>query len=66
MVYPEAAGPFSGLRRTAAILANDESAMRFMCYRCIRVRRYTKVIIFGLFGLIVFVILLLERAGYLH
>jgi hypothetical protein len=66
VVYPEASGPLSGMRRTAAVLAGDESAMKFMCHRCIRIRKYTKIIIFGAFGTLMLLILLLEKIGYLH
>jgi hypothetical protein len=66
MVYPEATGPLSGMRRAAAVLAGDESAMRFMCHHCLRVRKYTKAAIFGAFGLIVLLVFLLERLGYLR
>ena len=65
MVYPEATGPFSGIKRNAAILAEDESALRFMCYRCMRVRRHTKAIIFGSFAFVILLILVLGRFGLL-
>jgi hypothetical protein len=66
LLYPEAAGPISGMRRTAAVLADDESAMRFLCFRCMRVRRYTKAILFGSLVFLVLLVLLLERLGVLH
>ena len=63
LLYPEAAGPISGMRRAAAVLAGDDSAMRFMCFRCIKVRRYTKAILFGSLVFLVLLVLLLERLG---
>ena len=63
MLYPEAAGPLQGLRTAAAEAAGDESAMRFMCYRCIRIRRYTKAAVFGAFALVVLLVFLLRAIG---
>lgn len=66
LVYPEAAGPLSGMRRTASALAGDESAMRFICFKCARARRRTKAILFGALALILLLVLLFERLGLLH
>jgi hypothetical protein len=65
MVYPDAAGLLSGIRRAAAVVAEDESARRFMCYRCMRVRRYTRGIIFGSLAFVILLVLVLERLGLL-
>ncbi len=53
MVSPEVTGPLSAMRYTAARLTSDESAMRFMCHRCQRVRRRTKACIFIAFAVLV-------------
>jgi hypothetical protein len=65
LVYPEASGPFSSLRRMAEVLADDESKMRFICFRCIKIRRYTKWVLFGSLAILVVVILLLEKVDIL-
>lgn len=57
MVYPEASGPISNLRIAAAKLADDDSKMRFICHRCIKVRKYTKVAIIGIFVFLVVLII---------
>jgi hypothetical protein len=54
------------MRRAAAVLADDDSAMRFICFRCMRVRRYTKVVLFGSLVVIVLLVLALERLGVLQ
>ncbi len=66
LIFPDQPGPFGRLRRTACMLAEDESAMRFMCLRCLRVRRYTKAIIFATFALLVLLALLLKFLGVGH
>ena len=48
VMHPEATGPLSGLRNARRQFAGDESGMRFYCHRCLRVRRRTKLVIFGL------------------
>jgi hypothetical protein len=58
MVLPEAAGPISQLRRTATIIADDESALRFVCWRCLRGRRKTQAIIWIGFAVVVAIALL--------
>ena len=63
MLYPEATGPFSAMRRFAAQAAGDESAKRFMCYHCIRVRRYTMGLIFAALAILIAAVLVL---GALH
>lgn len=62
-LYPEAGGPIQGLRIAAAEAAGDESAMRFMCFRCIRTRRYTKAALFGAFVAMVVIVFTLPRFG---
>ncbi len=66
LVYPETAGPIRQMRHTASALAGGESAMRFICFRCIRVRRRTKAILFGALALLLLLVLLLEKLGLLH
>ena len=44
----------------------NESAMRFICFRCVRARRRTKIILFGALALLLLIVLLLERLGLLH
>ena len=44
---PEATGPLSGMRLTAASLAGDETSLRFICHGCIRARRITKAAIWS-------------------
>jgi len=39
--------------------------MRFMCHRCIKVRRLTKAIVFWGFVSLVLLVLALERLGFL-
>ena len=43
---PEATGPISRLRQTAAIISGDERALRFICHRCAAVRRRTQIVLF--------------------
>ena len=52
MVFPEVAGPLSAMRAAVARLTDDESAMRFMCHRCQRIRRRTKATIFIAFAVL--------------
>ena len=58
MVVPEVTGPLTAMRDTAARLTGDESAMRFMCHRCQRIRRLTKTCIFISFAVLVATVLL--------
>jgi hypothetical protein len=58
MVLPEATGPISGLRRAAATIADDESALRFICWQCLRRRRRSKAIIWIAFAIVVGIALL--------
>ena len=66
LAYPAAAGPISQMRHTTSALAGDESAMRFICFKCVRARRRTKAILFGALALILIIVLLLEGLGLLH
>lgn len=61
-----AAGPIGAMRQRALALSGDESAIQFMCLRCLKVRRYTQVAIIGVFVVLVVVVLVLERLGYLQ
>ena len=45
MLLPEATGPLNSLRLAAASIAGDDSARRFVCHRCVRIRRRTKTVI---------------------
>ena len=63
MLHPETCSRLKRLRIAAAQLAGDESAMRFMCHRCIRIRRYTKAAIFGAFAIVVLLVFLLRANG---
>lgn len=65
MRLPEAVGPIGGMRNLAAELAGDSSALRFMCRRCVRVRRTTKLILYSLLVGMIALILILERLGVL-
>jgi hypothetical protein len=58
MVLPEATGPVSRLNLAAASIAGDESALRFICYRCLRIRRRTKTIIWLTFAIVLGIALL--------
>ena len=53
MRVPEAAGPISGMLQSARSISGVDSGERFICFRCLRGRRWTKLIIFGAFGLVV-------------
>jgi hypothetical protein len=66
LVYPEATGPFSFVRRTANMLAANETTMRFLCHRCARIRRTTKIVIISSFLLLVALVLLLQVLGVLQ
>jgi len=61
LVVPEATGPLSAMRSLGAAITRNESALRFVCFRCQRRRRLIKRIIFVAFALIVGTVLLLER-----
>jgi hypothetical protein len=65
MVYPERAGPFFVLRRAGDEMIGDESAMRFVCYRCLRIRRWTMGVLFGVLVVVVVVVLVAARMGRL-
>jgi hypothetical protein len=51
LTFPEATGPASRLRIAAVRLAGDESALSFICHRCLRTRRITKVVLWVGLGL---------------
>ncbi len=63
MVEREVIGPFGGIRRAAAAVAGMDPKMSFVCHRCLRVRRYTRIVIFCAFGLLAVLCLVLERMG---
>ena len=52
MVLPEATGPFGKLRSIAASIAGDDSALRFICWRCHRRRQWTKAILWTSFAVV--------------
>jgi hypothetical protein len=61
MMLPEATGPLSSMRNVGADLTGDESALRFMCHSCIRVRRITKAVIFAAFAILILIVMVLDR-----
>jgi hypothetical protein len=61
VALPEATGPLSAMHNISAQLAGDPSAYRFMCHRCIRIRRLTKRIIFATFAILIVIVLILGR-----
>lgn len=65
MLYPMAIGPLSAMHRLAYVIMEDESKKRFICYRCLRIRQLTRMIIFALFFLLVTIVLLLEKYNFI-
>jgi hypothetical protein len=61
--YLESSGPFSAMRAASARIAGNESAKRFTCHRCLKIRRITKYVVFGAFVALVITVLILERLG---
>jgi hypothetical protein len=53
MRVPEATGPVGGMLQSARGVAGVDTGERFLCFRCQHVRRWTKIVIFGAFGMVV-------------
>jgi hypothetical protein len=62
MVWPDRFHWIRELRQVADAIGGDTSEMRFLCYRCLRVRRLTTRIIWSVFFVVAAAALLI---GYL-
>lgn len=66
LCQPEEQGtfePFMAIFTAARAISGLKKEPRFICYRCLRVRRYIKVAIFGTLALLIALALVLERLG---
>jgi hypothetical protein len=61
MFFRRQPGLFGGVRTTAARLAGDDSAKRFICHRCQRIRLLIGLLVFVLFFFVAAAILTYQQ-----
>ena len=60
MVRPQASGPLGGMFQAARQVSGLDTEQRFICHRCKRIRRVTKLAIWGLLAALLVLVFVLD------
>ena len=65
MLGPEVTGPLGAIQAFRGGVLQDSSVLRFQCNTCSRTRRTTQIAIWATLGVLLLLVLLLEKLGVL-